>query len=483
MLAGIGILALVVMLGVAADVSSAAERAKLQIEAIKYGLGSIAAGGAAAALLLAVRRQRHAEQVHEHTVDDAAERRVTDLYTKAAEQLGHAEAAVRLAGLYALERVAQNNPKQRQTIVNVLCAYLRMPYTPPADPKVEAASLSTPLTALPLPSGQLLSTDERNPHQELQVRLTAQRILTAHLTLPAKADPQQAASITPNPHERFWPDIDLDLTGATLVNWSLRRGHIRNVSFAGVTFNGDAGFNGATFGLARFDRATFGGDAGFYRATFGGLAGFDGATFGGLARFDGATIGGLAGFDRATFGGDAGFCEATFGGDVGFDGATFGGLAGFYRATFGGLAGFDRATFGGLAGFYGATFGGDVGFDGATFGGLAGFYRATFGGDAGFCGATFGGVAGFDGATFGGDARFDGATFNGDAGFDEATFERPPLLEHTGVTPRDDREDAWPPGWRLVLGPSTGLLTREGSAVDTIEVPRGTPAEEGSQRE
>ncbi|WP_031171361.1 hypothetical protein [Streptosporangium roseum] len=53
------------------------------------------------------------------------------MYTKAAEQLGHAGAAVRLAGLYALERLAQDNPGHRQTIVNVICAYLRMLYTPP----------------------------------------------------------------------------------------------------------------------------------------------------------------------------------------------------------------------------------------------------------------------------------------------------------------------------------------------------------------
>ena len=32
------------------------------------------------------------------------------------------------------ERLAQDNAEQRQTIVNVLCAYLRMPYQPLAEP-------------------------------------------------------------------------------------------------------------------------------------------------------------------------------------------------------------------------------------------------------------------------------------------------------------------------------------------------------------
>ncbi|MEV4250934.1 hypothetical protein AB0J63_47045 [Streptosporangium canum] len=76
----------------------------------------------------AFRRQRHQEIATAHATHDATERRVTELYTKAVEQLGHAGAAVRLGGLYALERLAQDNPGHRQTIVNVICAYLRMPY-------------------------------------------------------------------------------------------------------------------------------------------------------------------------------------------------------------------------------------------------------------------------------------------------------------------------------------------------------------------
>jgi hypothetical protein len=37
---------------------------------------------------------------------------------------------VRLTGLHVLERLAQNTPEQRQTIVDVICAYLRMSHTP-----------------------------------------------------------------------------------------------------------------------------------------------------------------------------------------------------------------------------------------------------------------------------------------------------------------------------------------------------------------
>ncbi len=86
--------------------------------------------GGAVALLLTARRQRYTELSLLHTDRDATERRITELYTKAADQLGSAQAPVRLAGLYALERLAHSTIEHRQTIVDVICAYLRMPYTP-----------------------------------------------------------------------------------------------------------------------------------------------------------------------------------------------------------------------------------------------------------------------------------------------------------------------------------------------------------------
>src|SRR5947209_8019958 len=48
-------------------------------------------------------------------------------YQDAAGQLGHDSAAVRLAGVYAMARLADEWIEQRQTCINVLCAYLRMP--------------------------------------------------------------------------------------------------------------------------------------------------------------------------------------------------------------------------------------------------------------------------------------------------------------------------------------------------------------------
>jgi len=48
-------------------------------------------------------------------------------YQDAAVQIGHDKAAVRLAGVVAMARLADDWTEQRQTCIDVLCAYLRMP--------------------------------------------------------------------------------------------------------------------------------------------------------------------------------------------------------------------------------------------------------------------------------------------------------------------------------------------------------------------
>jgi uncharacterized protein YjbI with pentapeptide repeats len=138
-----------------------------QIDLVKTGLAVGAGTGGIVALVLAGRRQWSNERNSHATENDATERHITELYTKAVEQLGSSEAAVRLGGLYALERLGQNTPNQRETILNVICAYLRMPYIPPGDrPEPNA------------PSTEHNQFNQRT--QQRQVRATAHRILHRH---------------------------------------------------------------------------------------------------------------------------------------------------------------------------------------------------------------------------------------------------------------------------------------------------------------
>lgn len=64
-------------------------------------------------------RQAGAEQ---HLTRDG---QVTDRYTAAVANLGDDNEEVRLGGLYALQRIAQDSPRDAPTVVQVISAYVR----------------------------------------------------------------------------------------------------------------------------------------------------------------------------------------------------------------------------------------------------------------------------------------------------------------------------------------------------------------------
>lgn len=217
--------------------------------------GSIVVGtGGAAALLLTARKQRSTELDLRQKDHDATERRVTELYGSAADQLGSDKAAVRLAGLYALERLAQDNPPHRQTIVNLICAYLRMPFEPPAGRS-----------------------------DELEVRQIAQVLLATHLR------PAEGA--------RFWADIEVNLSGATLVKFGLTNCVVRSALFHETVFADSAIFRGTEIRhSADFRHVRFHGLADFRRVTFGDDdRGFRGGVFEGEVDFGTTTPATLTG--------------------------------------------------------------------------------------------------------------------------------------------------------------------------------------------
>jgi hypothetical protein len=235
------------LLAIAGHAAPGTARANAHLDAVRTGLA--AAGGAAAAvgLMLAFRRQHHQEVVTVLTDLDATERRVTELYTKAAEELGSDRAPVRLAGLYALERLAQANPDHRQTVVHVICAYLRMPFEPPPRPDQSQRHKQQ----LNRPSVARVSAGHGGPSpaEEFLVRAAAQKIITDHLY---KFDLDMAwPRNSPPAAPSFWPGMELDLVGATLVNFTMQ-GKVGIADFTDVRFIG-----GANFAHAEFDNHVY----------------------------------------------------------------------------------------------------------------------------------------------------------------------------------------------------------------------------------
>lgn len=220
-----------------------------RMDAIKTGFTVGLGGGGSIALFLAFRRQWHQEAVAVVTMRDADERRVTEQYVKATEHLGSPLAQVRIAGLYALERLAQTNPEQRQAVADVIASYLRMPF------------------ALPDGGDGDVRTADLDALQEVHVRRAAGRVLTTHLR-----DPRPVAQRRGVPaDDGFWA-VTLDLSGATLVDFNAREclfpGGLRCES---ATFAGTARFTGARFaGEARFAGADFRSTARFTDVVFEG---------------------------------------------------------------------------------------------------------------------------------------------------------------------------------------------------------------------
>ena len=98
----------------------------------------------------------------DRTLAEQRTRTLNERFATAAEQLGSDKPAVRLAGVYAMAGLADDWEENRQTCVDVLCAYLRMPYEP--DPGQDA------------PESQRLAFQAIR-----EVRHTVIRVITAHL--------------------------------------------------------------------------------------------------------------------------------------------------------------------------------------------------------------------------------------------------------------------------------------------------------------
>jgi len=223
--------------------------------------------------------------------------RFAELYTKALDRLGDPRPPMRVGALRTLEALGQDHPERRQAIVDVFCAYLRMP------------------------------AGEDGP-----LRLTAARILTDHLRPSAPG---------------FWGGVNVDLTGATLADCDLSGCRVDGglrldyavllgaAKFRGLVVGGPTSLRGTTFydhawleravfrGPARFDAATFHADAWFGEATFAARTTFAAAEFGGHAWFGGCSFRGPVDFGEATFRRSAGFRGAVAHSGVALRGTTF----------------------------------------------------------------------------------------------------------------------------------------------------------------
>jgi uncharacterized protein YjbI with pentapeptide repeats len=95
---------------------------------LTLGAGLFAAGALLFTALnfnLLRRNSEKADQWQRHSYELTEQGQVTDRYTKAIEQLGSATVDVTIGGIYALERIAYDSPRDQSTVMEVLTACIR----------------------------------------------------------------------------------------------------------------------------------------------------------------------------------------------------------------------------------------------------------------------------------------------------------------------------------------------------------------------
>jgi uncharacterized protein YjbI with pentapeptide repeats len=263
-------------------------------EAIKTG--GLAGGALVAlyALWLNDRRRRTDEErqrieaARQQLEDARAEHdrsRVADeRFARSVELLGHDAEQVRVGALHALAGLARSRAEYTQTVLDVLCAYLRRPF-------------------------------EREPEDrdELEVRLTAQRLV---------------ADLLPRADVADAPTYNLDLTRAYLEYFDLshrqvgdlvlRAAHLRESNaFHHAVVRGGAWFTDATSdGRLYLHDSVFHGKAWFSRFTCADTADLSATRFLGPNKFAGASFTGRVSFEGCEFAQPIDFTDTRFTGGL-----------------------------------------------------------------------------------------------------------------------------------------------------------------------
>jgi len=176
------------------------------VKTIISGLGFVATVLAAVGLFCNYQNSQQEQHLN-------SERLMTDRFSKAVEQLGSRDIPVRIGGIYALERIAKDSPKDHRTIMEVLTAFVR---------------------------SKSLKEESQSPKQEYTKFTTD---VQSALTVLARRDTSN------EPKDRY-----LDLSGISIEGANLNNANLANVSFDGTSLS-SAHLEGANLTRALFSNA------------------------------------------------------------------------------------------------------------------------------------------------------------------------------------------------------------------------------------
>lgn len=227
-----------------------------------------------------IERQRHV--LESHRAERDLERVSDERFAKAVELLGNDADQVRVGALHALAGLARNREAYRQTVLDVLCSYLRRPF----EHKLETPEIE----------------------RERVVRQTAQRLIAE--LLPLREDTEAEAYNL----DLTTATLDhLDLSGRRVGELTLRQAQLHATTrfhemriegplwMTAAELHGKLRLHDSTLKRGWFSGTKFDAKAVFVRSEFGAEVSFEGAVFSGEALFEGATFADSLDLQRTKF--------------------------------------------------------------------------------------------------------------------------------------------------------------------------------------
>nr|WP_157527666.1 pentapeptide repeat-containing protein [Kibdelosporangium sp. MJ126-NF4] len=254
-----------------------------------------------------IERRRHDLEDQRHTVEQARqqmetqriqherERSTDERFARSIELLGNEADQVRVGAMHALAGLARSRPEYTQTVLDVLCAYLRRPFDHAHYARLRGADE--------------IVEESVDADRERQVRLTAQRLI---------------GELLPESGDGRAPTYDLDLTGATLEYFDISERVVGQLTARSVNL----------YEANAFGNMEIFGDAWFTAAHSWGKFIAPGTTFHKRAWFANFEADQLVDLKQSKFDGVTKLAQATFDGKVVLRGSKFAQPIDFNHSTF-----------------------------------------------------------------------------------------------------------------------------------------------------
>ena len=366
-----------------------------------------------------------AEQTQQY-IENAFKERMAERrgrYAKAVEQLGNANAPVRIGGVYTLVGLADEwlldenleyleRVREGQVIINNLCTYIRSPFALASH--YDELTQDSPTTGgLYKNREQEFYIDKATLKSEADIRLSIIKEIHRRLQGPDENTPGAWSDFEYDfSGSIFFYPVDLtnsyytkpvNFSGSTYQDW---------VDFSNSIYQSRADFNGSIYrNWADFRGSIYQGRADFNSSTYQNVVYFSDSTYRGEVCFNKSTYQDFVYFDRSIYQSWADFYDSTYQDEASFTGSTYLDMVSFFDSTYQEVVSFSDSAYWNGGGFSNSIYQSEVDFSNSIYVGGIGFSNSAYRGKANFSGSIYQGQVGLSNSTYEDEAAFSGSIF------------------------------------------------------------------------